>query len=565
MVDYFVSQTAQGTGSGLTPENAAAIASYNSGLGVFAFLGGDTVFLLGAITTQVTVRTGSAGSIHTLRGDYSLDTQGSIISAGTSRSLYLNDVDYVDIVGLIVLPGTLQGAYANICNNITFENCTISGPTGLYTNSCNDLTIKNINSTGTSGVNYAVRIDGASNSCTIDGLTIPSSTGYGLYVNLSGSMSLSNIDIQDTQYCAIRIGCSNNASIYGRDWYAKGVGQAGAGNVYGIWISGTGFTGLSADLKNINVEDSGERGLFLNGGTWTSATLDTCRITGATADGIYAALINNWTIKNSVVTSSGLSGIRFIGGNGCTIQKTTVTDSGVDNISFDENSIGHTVIGCICSGAGQTDEVGYGDGITAHAGCTDLIIAMNVFHSNKNSGAAFVQSSSGVFLYNTVFNNGDITSVNMGVRGGFYYTPALSDGWEVKWNIIKDNLPYEIHLNADGLSSITVDSNYYQHTDDDFCSVDGGSSALTWDAYHATYEPNSVYTNPLLIGTGKISSTSPCIDIGVYIADVNMEGQADPWGKKIYGLPNIGADQGAGMPRSARSTILDLSNNPSVF
>ena len=66
-------------------------------------------------------------------------------------------------------------------------------------------------------------------------------------------------------------------------------------------------------------------------------------------------------------------------------------------------------------------------------------------------------------------------------------------------------------------------------------------------------------------GNGKISKISPCVDAGMWIPGANDSGQADPWGKKVYGVPNIGRDQGAGMPMTGGPQILDLGTGRGIF
>jgi len=45
---------------------------------------------------------------------------------------------------------------------------------------------------------------------------------------------------------------------------------------------------------------------------------------------------------------------------------------------------------------------------------------------------------------------------------------------------------------------------------------------------------------------------NPLIDTGAWLTGVNDGGESDPWGKGVYRLPNIGADQGADIPKKAQ-------------
>ena len=79
----------------------------------------------------------------------------------------------------------------------------------------------------------------------------------------------------------------------------------------------------------------------------------------------------------------------------------------------------------------------------------------------------------------------------------------------------------------------------------DYCYVQGGADAITAEDSYL----HSSSDNPLLTSLGKLLSTSPAIDEGAWITGINDGGESDPWGKGVYRLPNIGADQGADIPR----------------
>lgn len=72
-------------------------------------------------------------------------------------------------------------------------------------------------------------------------------------------------------------------------------------------------------------------------------------------------------------------------------------------------------------------------------------------------------------------------------------------------------------------------------------------------------------SDPEISDIGKLSPTSPCIDKGAFVAGINMEGQLDPWGKKVHSIPNIGVDQGAGAPKKGSHQILQLGSNRGFF
>lgn len=314
---------------------------------------------------------------------------------------------------------------------------------------------------------------------------------------------------------------------------------------YGLWLCNY------ATIKRIDTV-AGEVGLYTDNIPSGTTTVEDSAFSDATVHNIWARNSPNINIKNITSTNPAYDGIRFEGATttNCTVERATVDMCGQDGISFSDNAKNSTIIGNRVTNCGQRDVVGYGDGITAHDGCTGLKVLSNILIGNRNSGVAVVTTSSGVAYNNTILNNGDSTSTNMGVRGGFYYTPTTAGGWVFKNNICKDNYPYEINCNATGWAGLTPDRNCYSHVlDSNFANI--GAGAITWTQYHTTagYEPNSINVDPQVSLLGKTSSNSPCIDTGAFIAGSNMEGQADPWGRKVYGIPNIGADQGVGSPK----------------
>jgi hypothetical protein len=60
-------------------------------------------------------------------------------------------------------------------------------------------------------------------------------------------------------------------------------------------------------------------------------------------------------------------------------------------------------------------------------------------------------------------------------------------------------------------------------------------------------------------GSLNLAKSSSLIDMGELVTGVHDQGDADPWGKYLYRLPNIGADQGAGAPKQ-RQQILRIGS-----
>lgn len=116
-----------------------------------------------------------------------------------------------------------------------------------------------------------------------------------------------------------------------------------------------------------------------------------------------------------------------------------------------------------------------------------------------------------------------------------------------------------------GVTGVVAKNNILSGTSNDFFNdgtVVGGYNCLKNDSSVSGVGPYSgsgddLYeTDPILLATGKISKTSPCVDAGIWVAGINDGGEEDLWGFKVYGLPDIGAYQGAATPVKRR--ILNL-------
>ena len=91
---YYVAETEQGTGGGLTATNADSVATLNTGAAPYDDLVGDTLYLLGTTTTEIVLPTGgSAAGVLTIRGDYPGDP--AIISNVAAYGITATNRSYV--------------------------------------------------------------------------------------------------------------------------------------------------------------------------------------------------------------------------------------------------------------------------------------------------------------------------------------------------------------------------------------------------------------------------------------------------------------------------------------
>ena len=102
--DYYVAQTEQGTGGGLTEANADSVTTFNTGAAPYDALDDDTVYLIDTITTQIELPdSGTSGHVVTIEG---LPGTRPVV-----WSIFGNGQDYVtirniEILGNILADGT---------------------------------------------------------------------------------------------------------------------------------------------------------------------------------------------------------------------------------------------------------------------------------------------------------------------------------------------------------------------------------------------------------------------------------------------------------------------------
>jgi len=122
-------------------------------------------------------------------------------------------------------------------------------------------------------------------------------------------------------------------------------------------------------------------------------------------------------------------------------------------------------------------------------------------------------------------------------------------------NTIKNNIFMVegkiINAEATALETTSIDWNCYPADTTDKFKLDADDE-LDFAAWQTatSLDANSRAEEPEVLSDGRLSQTSPCIDVGAWITGVNDTGEVDIWGNYIHRLPNIGADQGAGGPGS---------------
>jgi hypothetical protein len=406
-----------------------------------------------------------------------------------------------------------------------------SGETyAIYSNNYDYITFGNLNITGTSSNNSAVRLRNADN-IVVTGCNFTDSKGIEYYGNTAQ--------------------ISNNAFL--RCWGNSGV-------IAILETTNTNSTDLVKIYDNTfidcqeNTYNNDNHLIGLGGGTTVSRP------------------VKHIKIYDNIMSSSGLKagGAAIIAYNS-------------EDVDIYNNQI-------ISSGQ---------PGISIESNCKDITVTYNIIRDMAVSvdntvgayGIQVAQSTGGVAPYtidtvyiahNVIKNNDDATNPNNGRRIGLYIRCSNSTGYSITDLIVENNIIYNnftscgsygktMRLSDPGLGAYpNLDINYNSYFQDANTSyfIDYLGTVYT-TAQFSTYQTassqdaNSITDDPLLKSDGKILATSPCVNKGTWITGVNAEGQKDLWGKGVYEIPNIGADQGAGAPGNGNNNL--YIGRPGIF
>lgn len=522
------------------------------------FSAGDTIYVCGNGGTYATELTNPSSG-----------TSGSPISyigtstptwSMTSRNWYTNGRDYLVIDG-ITFNNTSSGYSIQMTttDNSTLRNITSTAPNGIYVQTCVAPVLENITSTATT--NDGIRVAGT--NATITNPTIVSAGRYGIYLESINGATITGGSISNTTFEGIRITNANNSVVTIDGTTLEDVGLNGGSTSSGIYYSGASVTGVDLTIDDVTITGAlGLGGIYLTTAPFETnrASISNVTITES-AHGLRATSTSNIDISDSTFSDNTSDGIFFEGtSSGMVISNVTVGDNGRDGISFGDGVTNGTVKYSEIYGNGQTDTVSNGDGITSHTGSTGFTFHNNLIWGNRNSGFALVSNSSADIYNNTVYFNGDSTSANMGVRGGFYNS-GTGGVFDVKNNIFFGNYPYEVQIEQNSVYLASAfDYNQYYHVGNNtveanFVDIDAG--AISWATYSASNESNSNYGDPKLTNPTSDFSllfSSPAINSGV---DVGLTDDYE--GDPLVGIPDIGAYEYQGVPDLTAPVISSIS------
>jgi hypothetical protein len=529
MAEYFVSQVQAGAHDGSSVDNCSSIASFNAGDAPYNGLSDDTVYICDTITTAVAIPIGgTAGHIATIRGDYA--GHPCIIANNSSNSIDINGKSFINVTGFSV---------ASVSST--------SPNRGVYIyNTCDSLNISNITmdlSGSAAAVRYGIQLAGAGTNIAISDITITGTSAAGNTVLLhgagSGAISLSNIagtggagfDIDNVAGLTMTNCCQASSTSYG--FYLH---DSVTGILTLSGLSCTGNTSIDFYLKSLTL---GAGSTMSNCSTLNSKYCKFQTVSNLT--------VSNFVSDGSYITNPAVfigSGSSFIIFNDCEV-KNGLCDAWYIYEASGAATHDVTFNRCRAHDTGDKTNSGNGDGFTSHTDAYNLCYNNCLAYNMTGTAVAMVGRTAGAIYNMTAYNNGGAWSSEGGakqnaVRATFYFVltdvnPTTGTSWTVKDCIGQGGYPREVFLDNTSKALVTMDYNdYYHPADANFATINGGTNNISWATYHATYEANSKYADPLFVSATDfhLRAGSPCIDAGTLIAgiDRDLDGNIVPRG-----------------------------------
>lgn len=472
-----------------------------------------------------------------------------INGTGFTRAVYTGTKNYITFDGLTVINGSSQGMYSLNATGITVKNISISGPGfGIDFSNITAALISNIS--GSSAL-FTIRVQNCP-TVTIEDVNVSNSSGTAINITGPTAAIVNRITTNHMQNAGVYMSGANNMSVTGDSWTLSNSGEAHSGLVDAISFNANAATNISLSLTNLVIDTAYRSGVYINNGTFAAGSkIDGFDISGFGQHGIDLNNLSNIQLldgRSHNSTGDFSDGVRLTTASNITLRNSEIYNNGEDGVSAATNSIDFIVEHNKIYNNGTVDQASNGDGFTAHDGCTGQLVTNNLIYGNRNDGFALVGGSSGTAHSNTVVNNGDSTSVNMGVRGGFFSSSTGS--WTFKNNILMGNYPLEINITDAAYAASDFDYNLYYHVGNNTVEANAfyiNSSFPTsdWANYHINHEPNSEYGNPYFENLGGLDfhllSNSSAIDAGI---DLNVNTDYD--GKQRYDDPDVANTGSAG-------------------
>ena len=555
--------TQSGAGNGRASGTPISIATLNTDT---LDAGGDTIYLMGNITTGLTINTsGANGNPNIYRMDLAGNTGNITLASGTGITAstynyltFLNCIVTTSFSGSSALYGTtgtsvtISGGTYTGANGIAYIGAGVTGPTGLTISGVTAIT------GGTSGTCGAIYVQPEGALTLLNNIVSAASGTYGMGILISaGSVTPIIISagnsinmggfgrngynltfVNNMSFTSINDTITGTAATYD-GWYVLPTSAVtgATGKWYGLISYGNAQNGInmvpggtpdaitfnsfifdqstttqtaaySLTPRQWNLHDNGVSGMYLGGVNTTSGA--------GYAGGV---------IQNGLMSNNGSAGMWILKSARLTIQWNTISsglgkgialgDDSTDADGVPNSTIAYNVVHDTGKTSGTCNVVAAaGDALTQHKGCTGQIIHHNLLYNNCDDGMALVQDSTATIYNNTMYGNDNGGADN---RGNFY--TGLGTGAFTFFNNATQNAGtpngftvgtanQEVYIYGPNNWGSFDYNNYYNNsgTTTPF-SVVAPLTPITWAAYQAAdsaaMEQHSQYTDALFVSVGS--------------------------------------------------------------
>jgi len=438
---------------------------------------------------------GTAGNIIVV-GAYGTGSKPIITQSASTKTISAVTRSYYTFQDLDVRNTSVTATYNAISlsgtahTGVKIQRCDISSPGYGISSAAPLINAEISNITYSGGAHEGIYIYGTgSQNVTVNNCTINNTAGAGcIYVRYCENVSMSN-----------NIVTNANGGTTGASYLVA--------NCTGI-----------LSLNNLLSTGSAGIGLYLLNNTFTSGNVSFCRFNTSAQAGIS---VNNCSGFNFWFTKCNGSGV----GNGMTLSTGShhinaygcmVSNGGADGFATVDTSHDFNFWFCRASHNGDKNSTTGGDGYTSHQTNYNINFIGCISDYNTCTGFALVGTSSGL-VYNCLSYKcaGDWRSVGGldQIRAGFYLgttgvNPTTGIGWKMRNCIGVQNYPCEIW------SGVGIDADYNQYfaIDQNKFATLNGTTYISWATYHASYEANSTYADPVILDEDdNIYPTTPIL------------------------------------------------------
>ena len=520
----------------------------------------------------VSITTGGSVGNRVTIGIYGGVNNAIIDNGGLSANgLTLGSVNYVDISNISVNNFTGKNIlFNNSTHDNTLTNCSSTGGGyAIYSGSTlYNYTISGFTATSnTPASGGAIYLAGtSSHDLVLEHFTVTPAANRGAYITPAYNLTLTDWQVVTTPSTGnpgIQISGLTSGYLRLSDIYL-GVSRGGvAGGCNGMGLYLTAISGTQLTASNIYSQNNTSDGVRITSSTFSAgSTLKTFDLSANAGYGLNLTSVTNlavgertWPISRNIVSRNKSVGVWIDGTVGgaadVSIKGLEMGYNETDGLNTNGNIINLLPITYNWAHHnGKTGVSGAGDGFSSH-GSDSVNYSYNSATNNVLTGFANVQTSTGMMNNNVIWGNGTQSNA-YSIRAGAYITSTANPGWDMKNNIIGQNLAYGESASCDVLENTashnTWSNNLFYPIDDaKFYAVESAPSTfITYTNAPAAVKTNAVKADPQFLSATdfRIQAGSPAINAGTFVPGVHDQaGAVDYCGTQFYTLthPDIGA------------------------